>query len=353
MNLLGMKNICFYHKADYDGKSAGALVRMYCEAHNEEIKLIPISYEDKIDYSMITKDTRVFMVDFTACDREAAPEHRAAPMFKIKELAGDFIWIDHHGTSIMDVDNYYIKGIKFQGVRNIKFSGTELTWMYLFDLHLTAKNNRLLSPNFGMRPIYELSPDDPIYYKQVPRIIYLLGRYDVWAKHLESWNEILAFQYGMRLYGDWKPEDDVSFKKWRKLIFGHEMCNFEGKVTRQGNIVLEYLEVNDANYIGSFGYEVEVKYDDESYSDFKFFAVNGGQKNSNVFKSLEGKYDAFIVYIHTGKEWTVSIYSFNPKHCNVALICKEFGGGGHPGAAGFVWPLDKPLPFTPINSAHK
>lgn len=345
-----MKNICFYHKVDYDGKSSGALIRMYCEYFEEEITLIPINYGHKIEYSQIDKDTRVFMVDFTLCDRDAEPQHRAEPMARINELAGEFIWIDHHGSSIADVNNY-IEKLELKGVRDTRFSGTELTWLYLFnrtsERGMFPKNINQVSPSFGYIPISDLSTRNPNYCADIPRIIYLLGRYDVWDHQLDNWDDILAFQFGMRIYGDWKPENDEAYREWTRLFYNHNIAAFEKQVISQGVTVLAYLNFNNSENVKNSGYEAVLTFKDGTQSEHTFFALNSSLKNSGVFDSIRGKYDAYIAYSHNHKGWSISIYSFDPKICNAADLCVKFGGGGHPGAAGFVWPQEKPLPFIP------
>lgn len=46
-------------------------------------------------------------------------------------------------------------------------------------------------------------------------------------------------------------------------------------------------------------------------------------------------YDAFLCFHYANKKWNFSLYNDNGK-VDVSVICKEFGGGGHAGAAGFV-----------------
>ena len=56
------------------------------------------------------------------------------------------------------------------------------------------------------------------------------------------------------------------------------------------------------------------------------------------------KYDGCIKFYQTSSgKWIHSIYSKNEREKKLAcdVICKLFGGGGHPGAAGFQ--SDKPL----------
>jgi oligoribonuclease NrnB/cAMP/cGMP phosphodiesterase (DHH superfamily) len=354
------KNLIVYHKIDFDGKSAGAQARLWCEENfpTQSIELLGIDYGDQLDMSKIDQFTRVIMVDYTHLIQGGPDASKARPMYEIQQSAGEFIWLDHHGTALDAVKAYKPLAldppkVKIEGLRNTKFSGTELTWIYLFNRIKTEEGYsvEIDGIDFGF-----IKPNTEEYTSRVPRIVYLLGRYDVWDLSDEKvWSDALAFQYGIRLKGSLKPENDSSFFWWKQVLQNKTGCvaDFEATTISKGRVVLEYNDINNLDYLDRHGYACELYLPSATdgfsiKSHYSFFAMNTGQKGSASFNSLRGKYDAFIAYQHDGHRMSCSIYSFDPEHCNAAVLCQALGGGGHPGAAGFGVVDGQPLPFKRI-----
>jgi len=74
------------------------------------------------------------------------------------------------------------------------------------------------------------------------------------------------------------------------------------------------------------------------FEGLKVIACNKRDKGSLLFESLENieDYDIMMSFQYCGKSklWEFSIYSTKPD-VNCSEIAKKYGGGGHPGAAGF------------------
>jgi oligoribonuclease NrnB/cAMP/cGMP phosphodiesterase (DHH superfamily) len=324
---------------------------MFYEERGVPVKLIGLNYGDELDFTEIDKDTIVYMVDYTHCEQKADPKVKAWPMFSIRDLARSFIWLDHHSTSLADVARYAeANSVEpyFDGFQTNKFSGTELTWLYLFADEPMKASMRANT----------LEPTDPEYLLDVPRLIYLLGRYDVWNKEHKNWDDIVSFQYGIRLMGELKPEDDSAYERfWKEYIKDKHgfFSHIETGTTKNGEVIVKYNAIQNDDYISRHGYECDLYVPSEVFDEgpvpapFRFFAMNTGEKGSALFNSLEGKYDAFLAYAHDGTKTNVSIYSFDTVKCNAAELCTRLGGGGHPGAAGFVITDGNPLPFKRIS----
>ena len=65
----------------------------------------------------------------------------------------------------------------------------------------------------------------------------------------------------------------------------------------------------------------------------------GSQLFSDLLKSKEhpnGKYDYACAFQYNGTGFTASIYCSDNMKPNAKEICEAYGGGGHPGAAGFT-----------------
>ena len=268
---------CFFHRSDLDGVCSAAIVKY----KHPECECIGVDYGDDFErvLSTIEMEEVIFVVDFSF-DMEI-----------MTSLSTEYNlhWIDHHKTAIKKCE-----GLDIKGLRKIGKAGCELTWEYLF-------------------------PE-----KEMSKIIKLLGRYDIWDdSNKEYWNnEILPFQYGMRL-----KNYNVNNIVWG-LIFNTDTWRMS-EIIDQGKVCLQYQkQLNEKACQNSF--EIEFK-------GYKAICVNSQGFNSQVFDSVydESKHDMMLCFAYTGKNWKVSLYS-TKEDIDVSEIAKEMGGGGHKGAAGFI-----------------
>jgi oligoribonuclease NrnB/cAMP/cGMP phosphodiesterase (DHH superfamily) len=303
---VSMNTYIYYHKRDYDGKCSGAIAYKYYTQKGGKVTLVGIDYgEEKLLDRTFTKQDRVVMLDWSA-------SNPPSQMKKIYDEAGQFIWIDHHGTAIKSILNTY-PDITFEGYQKEGFAGCELTWLYF-------KENYSLSWN----------RDDLV---SLPRLVYLLGRYDVWdEQNEEGWDKFLNFQLGFKLYGEMDPSNKI----WDSLFFLEK--ELEEQIIEDGKKLSKYTTLQNAEQCKLTGFKTHL----ENYP-YSIFALNTTNKSSITFESIKDDYDIFSAFTYNGKEWSVSLYSFNPNIINVGKICKELGGGGHPGAAGFT---SKTYPFV-------
>ena len=88
-----------------------------------------------------------------------------------------------------------------------------------------------------------------------------------------------------------------------------------------------------ANLRKAFGFECRLLSPFGKYE--KCYALNAYQFGSQQFGELMKTYDILVAFIYDGEKTTVSLYTEKPD-VDVSAIAKEFGGGGHKGAAGFV-----------------
>ena len=107
------------HHNDPDGYCAGAIVNYF----EPDCRCYKMNYGYDVPWNLIKRAKKVYMVDFSF--------QPFADMLKLKELKGDnFIWIDHHFTSI---DDAVKSGQTFKGTQITGKSGCELTWEYFTD----------------------------------------------------------------------------------------------------------------------------------------------------------------------------------------------------------------------------
>jgi oligoribonuclease NrnB/cAMP/cGMP phosphodiesterase (DHH superfamily) len=270
---------CFYHSADLDGHCSGAIVKL----QYPDCEMVGINYGQEIDLDSISPGEVVYMVDFCL-----QPFSGMESLNKICELH----WIDHHAKG--SIDEAHNRGFLASGGQLLEVgrAGCELTWEYLHG-------------------------DAP-----VPRMVYLLGRYDVW-KHDED-PDILPFQYGMRNFDNTLP-DNVQF--WESAMFFNP-----NEVVRTGRTILDYEDKQNAKFCKAYAFETEL-------NGMVGVCVNKGFTNSKVFDSVydPARHHMMITFCRlkpAAGKWTVSLYSTRDD-VDCGAIAKSYGGGGHKGAAGF------------------
>jgi uncharacterized protein len=264
---------CFYHRVDLDGHCSGAIVKLKCP----ECEMIGVDYNDEFDFSSLTINEEVFIVDFSF-----PPD-----IMKVLYSKYRVHWIDHHKSAIekcKDLSN-------FPGIREIGKAGCELTWKYLF-------------------------PDKPI-----PEAVRLLGRYDVWD-HQDP--DVLPFQYGMRSLENTHP--DLTY--WKDLLLPSDNKFFE-LILGEGITIFHYQQTQDEKYAKGMSFETE-------FEGLRAIAVNKALCNSKVFDSVYDpeKHDIMIVFGMKAGQFKYSLYCAKDE-IDVSEIAKKHGGGGHKGAAGF------------------
>lgn len=282
----------FFHKKDLDGHFSGLVARYYFEkVAKQEVEMIPFDYGMELP-EIGTED--LYFLDVTPSGYEI-----------LKELnrANHLVVVDHHKTFIdfIKENKLNIAGYQTEGK-----AGCELTWEYFF----TAI--------------------------QTPRFLKLLSSYDIWDnKDTKKWDEeILPFQYGMRMENT-SPKDKIATDKFYYWIEEHLSKRDNSaridKMIERGNIILEYQKNVDKKAVANFSFDVK-------FHGLKALCMNSTRFNSQVFESKwdPTKYDIMLNLVLTkGEYYTVSLYT-----TRTDIICgeiaKEFGGGGHPQAAGFI-----------------
>jgi oligoribonuclease NrnB/cAMP/cGMP phosphodiesterase (DHH superfamily) len=278
---------CFFHSIDLDGQCSGAIIRKFFG----ECELRPINYGQPFPWDEIEPNEAIFMVDFSLEPFE--------DMIRLADYA-NLIWIDHHKTAIEAAEKAAINGY-VPGLREIGKAGCELTWEWV-QRYIT--HERL----------------------KVPCVVYLLGRYDVWADDDPQWESaILPFQYGMRTY----DTDPNNHHFWGEYLEAHHLHAFISDTISAGRAILEYIKATDAKYMKAMAHTI-------MFEGLKCLAINRLLVNSLAFASMwdPKEYDVMLAYGFRGKGWTVSLYS-NQNHVDCGEVAKKYGGGGHKGAAGF------------------
>lgn len=255
---------CFYHGSDMDGKCSGAIVR---SLYGDDCEYIPYYYGD-FPFDSIAKDEQVILVD-CSCDFE-----------KLLGITEHIIWIDHHITAIEKYEYMKLKGLRRDGT-----AACELCWEYF-------------------------------YNTKTPRVVQLLGDYDVWK--FAFGDDTNRLQTGIRLY-----DCDVISENWERWLNELYIPSSE---LQKGEVSLKYRDNYYKGLVKSLSFFAD-------FEGHKAVCCNAGSVSSQLFDTVEEDYDIMIPFSFNGKEWNISLYT--KKDIHVGEIAKKYGGGGHAKAAGF------------------
>ena len=352
-----MKTICIYHSIDLDGWMSAAIVKHWWiknqQSNNGKITGGIINGRD-IYVDVINGDSLFFIgynygqhiPDLSEYDKVimcdiSFPIDVMRKLFDYKEL----IWIDHHKSAIED--NWAIDD-ETNGLRDTKFAACELTWKYFF-------------PNETM-----------------PEIVRLLGMYDSFRhKGMDEETKVLEFQYGARsfiknyedaysmlveeltektdsivnrlhlqglsIYQYLCTEAEQSYKNGFEIIFNKSIMNKEGTCPYCGAEEIPYNNPSTKYACGTTSYDdrpMTFKQGEECRNKtYNFICINKERFNPINFGIDYHKdgYDGCACFHYDGNRqvWAFSLYNDNGK-VDCSQIAKQFGGGGHKGAAGFI-----------------
>lgn len=276
---------CFYHKSDFDGICSGAIIKMY----NKDCEMIGVDYKSEVDFSSITLDETVFVVDFCFTVDE---------MDKLNEVS-ELIWIDHHKTSMDKMATTFERGLpSIYGIREVGLGACALVWKWFNAV------------------------------KPMPFAVQLLAEYDVWD---HSHPMTLPFQYGLRSYEDSNCESNI----WGWFLNVDTSFEFVEKTCTVGDTIIKYETQQNEMYAKGMAFEATLQ-------GVRAIVINRAFANSKIFDSVfdPEKHDIMVLFGVKPNSCKYSVFS--PKGgTDVSEIAKIFKGGGHTNAAGFY--TDKPL----------
>jgi len=307
-----MKTACIYHSVDLDGWMSAAIVEHWWilktksiyDIENNSIDFLRFNYGQPIP-DLLEYD-QVIMVDIS---------FPAETMKDIRlRLKAKFIWIDHHISAIndnnkwIDVEDDDDLTFPFNGLRNTEFAACELTWKFLF-------------------------PNEPM-----PEIVRLLGMYDSFRhKGTSEEQKVLEFQYGAR---QCISNYEEAYKNLTSILPRVE------DIQRKGSYIYQYL-CTEAKQSYKNGFPIQFAFkipnvplikEGDQFHTYKFICINKERFNPVNFGidyHADG-YDGAACFHRTSNgKWAFSLYNDNGK-VDCSLIAKQYGGGGHKGAAGMI-----------------
>ena len=282
----------FYHN-DLDGRCGAAVI---LRAVKGDPKLIEMDYTRDVPVDSIEKDEEIIIVDFS---------FEPKVMKQVLAKTSNVVWLDHHATAKAYEKEY---GRKLHGLRNFENkseAGCELAWRYYY------------------------GPDE------MPTVVRYIGDYDKWA---HRYKDSTPFYEGMKMRSTDYPTNEI----WTKLLSLVTDAAVIDNIVEDGKLAIKYRDTYCKEMVEDFGYETEL-------GGLSCYALNVYKFGSQTFGPRIKKYDACIAYVYDGKLFTVSMYA-DRSDVDVSKVCKEQGGGGHKGAAGFTC---KTLPFKPVDNSEE
>jgi uncharacterized protein len=296
-----------YHHNDHDGRCSAAIVFNFFKSLNKElvrsIEFYEVNYPvgDTIEppgLDNIKDGERIYILDYHFEDHY---------INKIMEKTRNITWIDHHKTSL---DYSYINEI--HSILDISKAACMLTWEYFHD-------------------------------EPAPYAVRLIQAWDIWDLGFSPYVE--PFKEGLYLY-DHMPTDSIwdlildpslgtdtiivplsniydEHHPIMKIIRDNHPIT---EIIQRGEICLEYKNRKNKQYIEELSFEA-------IFNGYKCI-VCGIPEGSKIFGDKINDYDIGITYSFNGVNWAVSLYS--AKDIDVSEIARQYGGGGHKGAAGYT-----------------
>lgn len=292
--LTNMKTVIIFHSADFDGIFSGKIAEQYYGTKPTEIQMIGWDFSDPVPN--VSPDDVLVMVDISIPALMTHPR---------------LIWIDHHKTSIEAYPDT-INGYRIEGV-----AACRLAYQYFDDRVQLLKHKLPMKSTYINRAVSE------------PWAVRLAGEYDVFDHRDKDAN---SFQFGLRS-ANLEPH-------WETLLEPRENAATNKLIESLlivGRKIELYMDKENASIIKSIGFDLQ-------WEGRLFLACNAARYNSQMFEAgIRPDHEGLLGFKWKGDIWSVSLYRvpFDTKS-DLSVISKNYGGGGHPGASGFVC---KELPF--------
>jgi len=332
-----------YHHNDMDGKAAGFLVHKLKPNGIEDSpeKDFMINYGDTMNKHGYNDD--VFIVDLSFT------KDTYSKLLEVCKTARSVTWIDHHASSVDVIAQHFDE---LQSIKNLTYfvstaaCGAALTYCYFMIPREELLRIRKTSDNetYDIKATYEKGvvsvtlakankkdPSDSTFYSKkviLPMWLFHVDDYDCWKK-IDPKTEF--FMNGCDTLS---TSVTILDKARGRRVFN----NFWNSLYTNSGDVIKYIEIGKTvtNYINSMYKRQMIHTFEWEFQGHKFLCKNG-YGNSKNFGDLIEKYEAVILFYYSGKsgKWYYSCYRGSKSKFECNKFCEQFGGGGHPGAAGF------------------
>ena len=317
------KEVIILHHTDMDGISAREILRSFLNQYTDykDIKTIAYNYEKDYDFASFNPEG----LDVIAVDLSL----KVDDIEVISQVSHRFIMMDHHATSIRQfgrTSDQLLRIVK----PNEESSDSEFKTLVLLD------TNRC-----GAKIVYDVlkktkCPRNDDYAMTMmrffktsfdhinPVIVDLIDQYDRWVYTNNDpiyFNEYFYASNRVRM-----PD--------KEFYFLHILTTVDFiKFLEIGKTIFNAKKVISDIQADNFTQPTTITISGKTYTVCRAYGFN----NSLSFGDKINEYDiceSIRFYDQKTGRYTVSLYTSNPD-IDVSRIAELFGGGGHPGAAGF------------------
>ena len=273
------KNIIYFHYPCNDGLAAAWVAKLKLLKEDPDLDLRSYSHGDQLDLSLENKT--IYFLDM-------AP---AIENYKILKEKNTVLVLDHHKSNQRDYESLDDKNVSF----DMNLSGVGLAWQWFF-------------PNEAM----------PLFLQMIQ------GR-DLFKFELDNINEFcetlnLEMLSNKKINDQFKLFDDLYNIK-SKL---NEYIDLGKPLLKQKQLKVQLLGDRNIKKIYMYeGHKLCMANVDSDYAS---------DLGSNLSSRPECDFAILWSYDHINEKYNVSMRSTNK--VDVSVICKKFGGGGHPNASG-------------------
>lgn len=315
------KEVIILHHTDMDGISAREILRAFLIQYTKykDIKTIAYNYEKDYDFTSFNPNR----LDVIAVDLSL----KVQDIELISQVSRRFIMIDHHATSIRQFGSTSDRLLRIVKP-NEESSDNEFNALVLLD------TNRC-----GAKIVYDVLKKTkcPVndnftfieYLKDIfdcinPNIVDMIDQYDRWVYTNNDpvyLNEYFYASNRMKL-----PDKQFYFLE---ILTNPDLSEFLkiGRDIFNAKKIISDIQADNFTQTGT------ITIGDRTYSVCRGY----GFTNSLGFGDKIKEYDiceSIRYYDQKTGRYTVSLYTSKPD-IDVSRIAELFGGGGHPGAAGF------------------
>lgn len=282
------------HHHDLDGYIAGDIARL----HYPDAQTLKLNYDIPGD---IPGEERLQSYDTVIVADYTLPPQTMLWLKAHRHL----VWIDHHFSAIQTADKMGyndVDGLRCQPGELI--CGAELAWKF-----------------------FEKTP--------LPRFLRLTGDQDTYrnSRKPEFQSEALPFLYATQLV--FERLDPANFHAPDFLLPTAESYQNDAwcdELILQGRLIQRY---NQLHYGALRKENAFVR----TIWGLRIYCFNcPGHGSTAINEGFDpAKHDAMLLFSYNGSGWHYGIYTdaIAKPQINVALIARQYGGGGHPSAAGF------------------
>ncbi len=290
-------DIVFFHYPCQDGLASAWIVKKYHDENDKYIELRGINHSESIDIEVF-RDKNVLFCDITPLSCKILNSDTENSIECFEKYCKKIVILDHHISAQESLKN------KSYAIFDMSKSGATLTWSYFYE-------NR-----------------------DIPLFIKMIEDRDLWRWNIEKSEEFTtAFYKVIQQYEHY--DFNSMFEEFYNLHREH--------LIRKTNILKKYIEFgtilrkatnNDVKFIVK-----KCSRRIDNYKDYKICIVNcPNEYISEVGNLLSSKDEIDFAILwrhdHVENKYFVSLRSCGD--IDVSKIAKEFGGGGHKNASGFL-----------------